>query len=101
MSDLNYDEVEFPVQEKDFSKIEEKNNICINVFGYEHRLLSQIYISDHKFEISRDLLIVMNESKSYYAYIKDFDRFVSQNKKMKTKYTFAKIVYSVLVVEKY
>ena len=29
---LNYDGVGFPVREKDFSKIETKNNICINVF---------------------------------------------------------------------
>ena len=33
---LDYDGIEFPVQEKDFSKIEVKNNICINVFGYEN-----------------------------------------------------------------
>ena len=31
--ELNYDRIEFPVQEKDFTKIEVKNNICINVFG--------------------------------------------------------------------
>ena len=31
---LNYDEIKFPVEEKDFEKIEVKNNICINVFGY-------------------------------------------------------------------
>ena len=35
ISDLDYDGIEFPVQEKDFSKIESKNNICINVFGYD------------------------------------------------------------------
>ena len=29
----NDDEIEFPVQEKDFNKIEVKSNICINVFG--------------------------------------------------------------------
>ena len=34
---LDYDGIEFPVQEKDFSKIEIKNNICINVFGYENK----------------------------------------------------------------
>ena len=28
---LNYDEIEFPVEEKDFEKIEVQNNICINV----------------------------------------------------------------------
>ena len=33
--ELNYDRIEFPVQEKDFKKIEVQNNICINVFGYE------------------------------------------------------------------
>ena len=35
--ELNYDRIEFPVQEKDFNKIEVKNNICINVFGYENK----------------------------------------------------------------
>ena len=43
---LDYDEIEFPVEEKDFSKIEVKNNICINVFGYEDKLVFPIYVSD-------------------------------------------------------
>ena len=38
---LNYDRIEFPVQEKDFDKIEVKNNICINMFGYENGLVFQ------------------------------------------------------------
>ena len=33
ISNLDYDGIEFPMQEKDFSKIKPKNNICINVFG--------------------------------------------------------------------
>ena len=33
--ELNYDEIEFPIHEKDFNKIERKN-IHINVFGYEN-----------------------------------------------------------------
>ena len=37
--ELNYDGVELPLQEKDFSKIEVKNNIYINVFCYENELL--------------------------------------------------------------
>ena len=32
---LDYGGIEFPVREKDFSKIETKNDICINVFCYE------------------------------------------------------------------
>ena len=39
---LDYDGVEFPVREKDFSKIEKKNNICINVLVYENELVFPI-----------------------------------------------------------
>ena len=36
-NDLEYDGIEFLVREKDFSKIEKKNNICINVFVMKTR----------------------------------------------------------------
>ena len=49
---IDYDAIEFPVQEKGFSKIEVKNNICINVFGYENGLVFSIYVSDQIFEDS-------------------------------------------------
>ena len=74
--ELNYDGFEFPVQEKDFNKIEVKNNICINVFGYQSRLVFPIYISDQKSEGSMDLLLLIDNDKSHYVYIKDFDRFM-------------------------
>ena len=45
---LDNDRTEFPVQEKDFNKIQMKNNICINVFGYEYELVFPIYVSDQK-----------------------------------------------------
>ena len=34
-NDLDYDRIEFPVREEDFSKIETKSNICINVFRHK------------------------------------------------------------------
>ena len=71
---LDYDGIEFPVREKDFSKIETKNNICINVFCYENRLVFPIYISDLKFENTMDLLLLIDGDKSHYVYIKGFDR---------------------------
>ena len=43
---LDYDGVEFPVQEKNFTKIETKNNICINAFGYGNGLTFAIYVSN-------------------------------------------------------
>ena len=74
--ELDYDEIEFPVQEKDFNDIEVKNNICINVFGYENRFVFPIYISDQKFKDSMDLSLLIDNDQSYYVYIKDFDRFI-------------------------
>ena len=64
---LDYDGIEFPVQEKDFNKIEVKNNICINVFGYENELVFPIYVSDQKFEDSMDLVLLNDDDKSHYV----------------------------------
>ena len=72
---LNYDGIEFPVQEKDFNKIEVKNNICINVVGYENGLVFQIYGSDQKFK-DKNLLLLIDDDKSHYVYIKDFNSFI-------------------------
>ena len=47
---FNYDVIEFPVQGKDFNKIEMKNNIWIKVLGYKNGLVLPIYVSDQKFE---------------------------------------------------
>ena len=87
---LDYDEIEFPVQEKDFDKIETKNNICINVFGYENGLVFPTIVSDQKFENFIDLLLVTDSDKSHYAYIEDFNRFMFRKAKNKNKKYFCK-----------
>ena len=46
-----------------------------------------------------DLLLVTDENKSHYMYIKDFDRFMFRKTKNNNKKTFAKVVYSALVVK--
>ena len=96
---LDYDGIDFPVQEKDFNKTEVKNNICINVFGYENRLIYLIYVSGQKFEDSMDLLLVIDDDKSHYVYIKDFNRFMFRKQKIKTKNGFVEVVYSVSVAK--
>ena len=48
-NNLNYDGIEFPVQEKDFKNIELQNNIGVNVFGYENKLVIPADISDQTF----------------------------------------------------
>ena len=77
--ELDYDDdVDFPVQEKDFSEIETKYYTCINVFRYENRLIFLIYVSDQKSENSMDLLLV----------IEDFDRFMFHKTKNKNEKQF-------------
>ena len=100
VNDVDYDGIKFPVNKEDFNKTEKKNNIRINVFGYENKLTLPIYISDQKFGISMDLLLVINENKLHYVHIKGFERFASQNKKT-IKNTFTKVVCTVLVVKMY
>ena len=78
------------MQQNDFSKIETKNNICINVYCHENKLTFSIYISDQEFEKSIDVLVVIDENKSHYVYIKDFDRFMIHKTKKKNKKYFCK-----------
>ena len=87
---LDYDGTEFPVQEKDFSKIETKNNICIKVFVYENELAFPIYVSPQKFQDTMDLLLSTDDDKSHYVYIKDFNRFMFHKTKNKNKKYFCK-----------
>ena len=61
-----------------------KNSICIN----ENKLVFPIYISDQKFDNSMDLLLLLNNNKSYYVFIKDFNRFMLHKTKNKNKKWF-------------
>ena len=88
VNDLEYDGIGFPVQEKDFSEIETNNNISIKVFCYENKLTFTVYNSDQKFENLMDLFLVINENKSHYVYMKDFDRFMFHKTKNKSKKYF-------------
>ena len=88
--DLDCHGIEFPVWEKDFSKIETKNNICINVCCNENKLVFPIDISDQKYQNSMDLLLVIDGNKSHYVYVKDFDRFMFHKTENKNKKYFCK-----------
>ena len=76
------------MQEKDFNKIEAKKNICSKVCGYENRSVFPIYVSDQKFEDSMDLLLLIDDDKSHYVYIKDLDRFMFHKTKNENKKWF-------------
>ena len=43
---LDYVDIKFLVSKKDYCKIEQKNNTCINVFCYENDLVYHVHVSD-------------------------------------------------------
>ena len=84
--------------EKDFSKIEMKNNICINVFCYENKLTLPIYVPCQKFKNTIDMLLIIDGDKLHMCISKILSDLCLTKQRIKTKSTFAKIDYSVLVV---
>ena len=67
-----------------------QNKICINVFCYDSKLTYPVYLPNQKFNDNMDLLLISNEFKSHYVYIKDFDRFMFSKAKHEGKKYFCK-----------
>ena len=78
------------MREKDFSKIETKNNICINVFCYESRLVfpSTFKIKDLKTQWICCLYLM--KTSHMRDFIRDFNRFMLHKTKNKNKKYFCK-----------
>ena len=90
VNDLDDEGIEFPISKKKFSKIEQKNNICINVFCYENNLVYPVPISDQQFQDHMNLLLISDKNKAHYVYIKDFNRFMCNKRKSRTKKHFCR-----------
>ena len=67
---LDYSGIEFPITIKQINKIEKKNSIRINVFGYEEKQ-PYPYISDEKYEDHMELLLITKDENKHYVLIKD------------------------------
>ena len=65
------------------------------LFCYENKLTFPIYISYPKFENSMDLLPIINENKSHYVYIKDFDIFMFHKTKNQKQKILLKKLFTV------
>ena len=58
------------------------------MFGYENKLVFPVYISDQTFKCLIDLLLLIDDDKSHYVYIEDFNTFMSHKTKDKNKKWF-------------
>ena len=59
-----YSDIKFSASRKDYSKIEKKNNIGINLFDYENAWFIQNQIK--KIEDYMDILLIMGNINSHY-----------------------------------
>ena len=87
-SALDYDGVEFPVKVKDVSFVEDENEICINVSFYEDKIVCPVYVSKKKYGDCMNLLMIHEDNKSHYVYVKDFNRLMFNVNKYKEKKWF-------------
>ena len=87
---LDFKDIKFPVK------------IGISVFGYENKEKHSIYISKKCCEEKHvDLLLIGEEGKRQYVFIKDFNIFMHDHTLHSGKNIFVVIVYKLLVQKKY
>ena len=83
-SNLDYRGINFPMKARDYKIIEERFNINVNVFGYENKV-SPLYVSKKFNEQVLNVLLISNEEKSHYVFIKDFNRLMYSKRNIKKK----------------
>ena len=66
VNDLDHKDIEFRVSKTYYKTIEQKNNMCINVFCYENGLTYPINISKQNFKDYMDLLLINDENLCLY-----------------------------------
>ena len=89
IKNLNYNNIEFPVTNKHYNKIEKQNEININVFGYEKKKQAYpIYISKEKYNNCMNLLLITKDKNKHYVLIKDFNKFMYNQTKHKERKHF-------------
>ena len=86
--DLIMNELIFLFQRKIIEESKCKKNICINVFYYDNKLTYSIDLSNQRFNNDIDLLLISNEFKSHYVYIKDSHKFMFNKTKNRDKKYF-------------
>ena len=60
------------------------------MFGFENELVFPIYVSDKEFENCVGLFLLIDDNKSHYVYVKDFNTFMFYKTKNKNKKWFCK-----------
>ena len=88
INELNYNGINFPLSQKHYNKVEKRNSIRINVFGYEDGQPFPIHNSKETFKDQMNLLLITKDEKKHYVLIKDFTAFMYNQLKHKERKHF-------------
>ena len=72
---------------RDYEIVEERFNNNVNVFGYQNKVLP-LFNSKKSSEQEWNVLLISNEEKSHYVFIKDFNRLMYSRTKHKDRKHF-------------
>ena len=84
-------DIKWPATLKDVQKVEKKNNLTINVFGYENETLHPLHLTERTGSVINLLMITKEEDgvpKSHYCWIKDFNKLCYDNNKQQHRKYF-------------
>ena len=90
----------FLFQKKIIAELKDKRIFALMCFVIKNGLTYPVDISDQKFHNSMDLLLILDENKSHHVYIKDFNRFMCNKTRCKSKKYFCKCCLQCIDNEK-
>ena len=95
---MDYSGIDFPMKTHDYELIENRFNPNVNVFGYENKFYP-LYISKKSNTQVLNVLLITNEKKSNYVFIKDFDRLMHSKAKTNNEHKTISVwlVYKILL----
>ena len=70
---LDYSGINFPAKEKNYPIFDQRFSINLNIFYYNKRVYP-LHISEQHNERVLKVLLLSDEEKSHYVFIKDFNR---------------------------
>ena len=86
---VKYDKINFPVKQNDIPKIENMNDITFNVFGVDDtQSIYPLYISNKICDKTCNLILIENNNKNHYVWIKHFNKLMNTQSKDSHKLFF-------------
>jgi len=86
--ELDLTNIPFPVRVADVPKFEKKNDISVNVFGYERQEIYPIHLTKERGLRHVNLLVITSGQKTHYCWIKNFNRLLSDQNSHRNQYHY-------------